>query len=60
MAFKAQQRKISDLFTGSILEIPRNQRRYVWKKEHWDELLFDLKFVIEVTEDKKNHLTLFM
>lgn len=55
MAFKAQQRKISDLLTGSILEIPRNQRRYVWKKEHWNDLLYDLKFAIESKDDDKKH-----
>lgn len=55
MAFKAQQRKISNLLTGSILEIPRNQRRYVWKKEHWNDLLYDLKFAIESKDDNKKH-----
>lgn len=55
MAFKAEQRKISDLLTGKILEIPRNQRRYVWKKEHWNDLLCDLKFTIETNDYKKKH-----
>lgn len=55
MAFTAQQRKISDLLTGSILEIPRNQRRYVWRKEHWSDLLYDLKFAVESKGDNKKH-----
>lgn len=55
MAFKAQQRKISDLLTGSILEIPRNQRRYVWKKDNWNDLLDDLKFAIATNDSTKNH-----
>ncbi len=55
MAFKAQQRKISDLLTGSILEIPRNQRRFVWRKDHWNDLLYDLKFAIEAKDDNKKH-----
>ena len=45
MAFKALQKKVSDLLTGTILEIPRNQRRYVWKEEHWRDLLNDLTAV---------------
>jgi uncharacterized protein with ParB-like and HNH nuclease domain len=55
MAFKAQQRKVSDLLTGSILEIPRNQRRYVWKEEHWNDLLSDLSFAIEANDPTKKH-----
>lgn len=55
MAFKAQERKVSDLLTGSILEIPRNQRRYVWKEEHWNDLLDDLKFAIATNDSTKKH-----
>ena len=55
MAFKAQQRKVSDFLTGSILEIPRNQRRYVWKEEHWNDLLDDLKFAIATDDGTKKH-----
>lgn len=55
MAFKAQQRKVSDLLTGSILEIPRNQRRYVWKEEHWNDLLNDLRFAITTNDGTKKH-----
>ena len=55
MAFKAQQRKVSDLLTGSILEIPRNQRRYVWKEDHWNDLLDDLRFAIATNDSTKKH-----
>ena len=55
MAFKAQQRTVSDLLTGTILEIPRNQRRYVWKEEHWNDLLDDLKFAIATSDSAKKH-----
>lgn len=55
MAFKAQQRKISDLLTGSILEIPRNQRRYVWKKDNWNDLLDDVKFAVAANDVTKKH-----
>lgn len=55
MAFKALQKKVSDLLTGSILEIPRNQRRYVWKEEHWKDLLNDLDFTIQNDDPNKKH-----
>ena len=55
MAFKALQKTVSELLTGSILEIPRNQRRYVWKEEHWNDLLNDLDFAISNNEQNKKH-----
>ena len=55
MAFKAQQKKVSNLLTGSILEIPRNQRRYVWKEENWKDLLNDLEFTIQSNNYVKEH-----
>lgn len=55
MAFKALQKTVSDLLTGSILEIPRNQRRYVWKEEHWKDLLNDLDFAIVNNNHDKKH-----
>lgn len=55
MAFKAEQRTVNDLLLGSILEIPRNQRRYVWKEEHWKDLLDDLKFSISLNDVTKKH-----
>lgn len=55
MAFKALQKKVSDLLTGTILEIPRNQRRYVWKEEHWRDLLNDLEFSILNNVHGKKH-----
>lgn len=55
MAFKAQQKRVSDLFTGSILEIPRNQRRYVWKDENWNDLLEDIKFAISTNDSTRKH-----
>ena len=55
MAFKALQKTVGELLTGSILEIPRNQRRYVWKEEHWNDLLNDLDFAISNNEQNKKH-----
>lgn len=60
MAFKAEQRKVSDLLTGSILEIPRNQRRYVWKEDNWNDLLDDLKFAIETNENSEKKVVHFI
>ena len=37
------------------MEIPRNQRRYVWKEEHWNDLLDDLKFAIATDDGTKKH-----
>lgn len=54
MAFKAEQRKVKEFLTGKILEIPRNQRRYVWKEVQWKELLDDLLFTIS-TNRKRTH-----
>ena len=37
------------------MEIPRNQRRYVWKEEHWKDLLNDLDFSILNNVHGKKH-----
>lgn len=45
MAFEANQQKISFLLGKKIYSIPRNQRKYVWDKENWKDLLEDLDFI---------------
>ena len=52
MAFEAKDYPISDILTKAIFDIPRNQRRYVWKKEHWQDLYEDIVFSIT---EKKPH-----
>ncbi len=47
MAFSAEQRPISKLLNDCILEIPRNQRHYVWKKDNWQDLLSDINFIVK-------------
>lgn len=42
MAFNATDQPISGIFNKSVFRIPRNQRRYVWKKKNWKELLDDI------------------
>lgn len=45
MSFQANQQQISFLLGKKIYSIPRNQRRYVWSKENWKNLLEDLDFL---------------
>ena len=46
MAFEAKDYAISDILNKSVFDIPRNQRRYVWKKVHWQDLYEDIVFSI--------------
>lgn len=46
MAFDAHENKVRDLFNRKIYHIPRNQRRYVWNKDNWQELFDDIVCVI--------------
>lgn len=40
MAFKTENRKISNIFEGQkIYTVPRYQRNYIWDKNNWSELL---------------------
>lgn len=50
MSFEAKDYPISDILNKAVFEIPRNQRRYVWKKEHWQDLYEDILF--SITENK--------
>ncbi|KIR03969.1 hypothetical protein P261_02784 [Lachnospiraceae bacterium TWA4] len=52
MSFEAKDYSISDVLNKAVFDIPRNQRRYVWKKEHWEDLFEDLIFSID---QKKPH-----
>lgn len=48
MSFKAQQRKIGDIFTvDAKYIIPRYQRMYIWGEKEWRELFEDLQFTYE-------------
>ena len=38
MAFKAEPKKVYDIFNRKCYLIPRNQRQYVWDKRNWEEL----------------------
>lgn len=47
MAFKTEDKKISDLLGKRIYVIPRNQRRYVWTEDNWKDMMEDLEFTIK-------------
>lgn len=44
MSFDANDKQIGDLLNKAMFSIPRNQRRYVWNRENWSELLEDVIF----------------
>lgn len=49
MSFSASQRNINELLSrNSIYNIPKNQRKYVWGENEWNELFEDL-FLIDQT-----------
>ena len=50
MAFEAKDYAISDILNKSVFDIPRNQRRYVWKKPPWQDLYEDIVFSITETK----------
>ena len=47
MSFEAKDYPISDILNKAVFDIPRNQRRYVWKKSSWQDLFEDTLFAIE-------------
>lgn len=55
MSFKAEQRDIDYLLSNKLYEIPRNQRRYVWNKDNWDDLWSDLEFIVNNQQYGKRH-----
>lgn len=44
MSFKAYEETVAELLPRKIYIIPRNQRRYVWNKTNWSELLNDILY----------------
>ena len=47
MSFDAHEQRVMDLFNRKVYYVPRNQRRYVWNKDNWQELFDDIKAVVE-------------
>lgn len=55
MSFKTENRKLSNIFEGQkTYYVPRYQRKYVWTKTNWSELLADIKFTISEGNNEMN------
>lgn len=54
MSFDAKEYSIFNLFQSNLLEIPRNQRKYVWDKINWNDLLTDIEFIVN-NPNQRNH-----
>lgn len=54
MSFEAKDYPISDILNKAVFDIPRNQRRYVWKKSSWQDLFEDVLF--SITEEKPHFI----
>ena len=46
MSFDAHEEKVMGLFNRKVYSIPRNQRRYVWDTDNWQELYDDVQSVV--------------
>ena len=46
MSFDAHEEKVMGLFNRKVYNVPRNQRRYVWNKDNWQELFDDVMAVV--------------
>lgn len=51
MSFDAHEEHVRELFNRKVYNVPRNQRRYVWNKDNWQELFDD---VLAVVNEKSN------
>ncbi len=58
MPFDAHEERIRDLFNRKIYNVPRNQRRYVWNRDNWQELFEDVMTV--VSEQISSHFIVFL
>jgi hypothetical protein len=54
MSYSAEQKTVRHLLTSQLYRIPRNQRKYVWDKDNWEDLFLDLNFAT------KNNLSHFI
>lgn len=52
MAFFASSKDLTSLFRQNVFDIPINQRKYVWDKKHWKDLLDDIFLVCSDKTDK--------
>lgn len=47
MSFEAKERAVDKLLNDSIYYIPRNQRRYVWTSDNWNDMYDDVSLVAD-------------
>lgn len=47
MGFEAKEKMVDKLLNDSIYYIPRNQRRYVWTNQNWQDLYEDVLLVAD-------------
>lgn len=47
MSFEAKERTVDKLLNDSIYCIPRNQRRYVWTIDNWNDMYDDVLLVAD-------------
>lgn len=61
MSFDAHEEKIRKIFAGDAkFEIPRNQRKYVWKEKQWKELLGDILYIRRKQLVEQNEINHFL
>ncbi len=53
MSFNADDKRVYDLLNDKEYIIPINQRKYIWNKNNWTELLDDIMLVFD--EKKNDH-----
>lgn len=56
MAFDAKEYNIYNLFQSNLLLIPRNQRKYVWDRVNWEDLLTDIEFIVDNSKQQSHFL----
>lgn len=47
MSFEAKEKSVDKLLNDAIYCIPRNQRRYVWNMQNWQDLYEDVELVAD-------------
>ncbi len=47
MAFEAKERSVDRLLNDAVYCIPRNQRRYVWNSQNWNDMYDDVELVVD-------------
>lgn len=47
MSFKASEKTVDRLLNDAIYYIPRNQRRYVWTLQNWNDIYEDVLLIVD-------------